>query len=75
MAAERRRRQLEISRNAKDAPVKAGNAEFVADEVLRARIEAEHFAAAQADPWKRVALARNAVETAPFVAEKPASPG
>ena len=40
----------------------------------RARIEAEHLAAAEADPWKRVALDRKASGAYPLAAEKDAEP-
>lgn len=69
MAAERRRRQLAISRSTKEAPAKAGDAAFAADDALRARIEAEHLAAAKADPWKRVVLDRTASRANPLAAE------
>ena len=74
MEAERRRRQFAIGRSGKDAPAKAGDAAFDADEALRARIEAEHLAAAEADPWKRVALDRKASGAYPLAAEKDAEP-
>lgn len=41
MAAERRRCQLAINRNTGDAPEKVGNAQFVADDALRAMEQAE----------------------------------
>ncbi len=74
MEAERRRRQLAIDRSGKDAPAKAGDAAFDAGEALRARIEAEHLAAAEADPWKRAALDRKASGAYPLAAEKDAEP-
>jgi hypothetical protein len=47
MEAERKRRQLAISPHGKDEPAKAGIAASDADEALRARIDAEHLAAAE----------------------------
>ena len=55
MEAERRRRQLAISRSAKDLPAKAGDVAFAADEGLRARIEAEHLVAAESGSAARLA--------------------
>ena len=46
MEAERRRRRLAIGPGGKDAPAKAGDAAFDADEALRPGIEEEHLAAA-----------------------------
>lgn len=69
MEAERRRRQLAISRGAKDAAAKTDEAAFAADETLRARIEAEHLAAAEADRWKRIALCRTPSGAYPPAAE------
>jgi hypothetical protein len=72
MEAERRRRQLAISRGAKDAAAKTDEAAFAADETLRARIEAEHLAVAGADRWKRIALCRTASGAYPLGSGKAA---